>query len=80
MNVKIVSVYCIRIIYDWQLATKSIPRIYDLCMTPVLHFTPYITNIMVQHEGRILPISTDSKNYPYQLYHFEIALLPNITP
>ena len=49
-------------------------------MTPVLHFTPYITNITVQHEGRILPISTDSKNYPYQLYHFEIALLPNITP
>ena len=49
-------------------------------MIPVLHFMPYITNITVHHEGRTLPISTDLKNYPYQLYHFEIVLLPNITP
>ena len=42
-------------------ANKSIPRIYDLCMIPVLHFMPYITNIMAQHEGCTLPISTDLK-------------------
>ena len=40
---------------------KSIPRIYDLCMIPVLHSMPYITNIMVWHEGHTLPISTDLK-------------------
>ena len=55
-------------------------RIYDLYMIPVLHFTPYVTNIIVEHEGRTLLISTDLKIIPYQLYHFEIVLLPNITP
>ena len=49
-------------------------------MIPVLHFTPYITNIMVQHEGCILPISTDLKIILTKLYHFEIVLLQNITP
>ena len=42
-------------------ANKSIPRIYDFCMILVLHFTPYITNTMVQHEGQVFPISTDLK-------------------
>ena len=49
-------------------------------MIPVLHLMPYITNIMVQHEGRTLLISTDLTIKPYQLYHFEIVLLPNVTP
>ena len=40
-------------------ANKSILRIYDLCMILVLRFTPYIINIMVQHEGGTLLISTD---------------------
>ena len=40
---------------------KSIPIIYDLCMIPVLHFMPYITNITIQHEGHTFPISTDLK-------------------
>ena len=40
-------------------ANKSIPRIYDLCMLLILHFTPYSINIMVQHEGGTLPISID---------------------
>ena len=52
-------------------ANKSIPRIYDLCMIPVLHFTPYITNITVQHEGRTLPIILTNyvtlKLFSYQL-------------
>ena len=42
-------------------ANKSIPRIYDFCMILVLHFTPSITNITVQHEGHTFPISTDLK-------------------
>ena len=49
-------------------------------VTLVLHFTPYITNIMVQNEGCILPISTDLKIILTRLYHFETVLLPNITP
>ena len=40
-------------------ANKSIPKIYDLCMIPVLHLMPYIINITVQHEGHTLLISTD---------------------
>ena len=44
-----------------QAANKNIPRIYDFCMILVLHFMPYITNIMVQHEGHTFLISTDLK-------------------
>ena len=48
-------------------------------MTPVLHFTPYIPNITVQHEGRTLPISTDLKiiltNYiTLKLFSYPILL------
>ena len=63
-------------------ANKSIPRIYDLCMILVLHLTPYIINIMVQHKGHTPPISTDSvinltnyinlKLFSYQIQFHEI--------
>ena len=35
------------------------PRIYDFCMTFVLHFTPLMTKLTVQHTGDTFPILTD---------------------
>ena len=53
-------------------------------MIPVSQFMPYITDIMVQHEGHTLPISTDLKiiltnyitlkSFSYQIQLHEILL------
>ena len=45
-------------------------RIYDFCMTSVLHFAPFMIKLMVEHMGDTFPILTDL-NYSYPSYHFE---------
>ena len=50
-----VTVYCIRIVYDWQLI-KAYREFMIFVRYLYCIFTPYIT---VQHEGCIFPILTD---------------------
>ena len=40
-------------------ANKSIPRIYDFCMTFVLHFMLLMVKLMAQHTGDTFLILTD---------------------
>ena len=42
-----------------MVANKSIPRIYDFCMTFVIHFVPLVIKLMVQHTADTFQILTD---------------------
>ena len=56
-----------------QAANKSIPRIYDFCMTFVLHFTSFMIKLMVQHTGDTFPTLTD---FNYLTKHVTLKLFP----
>ena len=48
-------------------------RIYDFCMTFVLHFMPLMMKLMVQHTGDTFPILMDLK---YLTKHITLKLFP----
>ena len=54
-------------------ANKSILRIYDFCMTFVLHFMPFMMKLIVQHMGDTFPTLTD---LDYLTKHITLKLFP----
>ena len=52
-------------------ANKSIPRIYDFCMTFVLCFMPLMMKLMVQHTGDTFPTLM---NLDYLTNHISLKL------
>ena len=52
---------------------KSIPRLYDSCMTFLLHFMPFMMELLVQHMGDTFPTLMD---LDYLTKHITLKLFP----
>ena len=71
MNYVITIVYIIQILYNQQLIKAYQDfQFYDYCMTFILHFTPFMMKLSVQHMGDTF-LTLTKFQLSYQTYHFE---------